>query len=33
LRDGQKVELPAEQLVCGDIVFVHIGDKTPAGTI
>jgi magnesium-transporting ATPase (P-type) len=31
LRDGKKVELAAEQLVLGDIVFVKIGDKTPAG--
>ncbi len=31
LRDGRKVELPAVELVVGDIVFVKIGDKTPAG--
>jgi len=33
LRDSQKIELPAEELVVGDIVFVKIGDKTPAGNI
>lgn len=32
LRDGQKMEIPAEELVVGDIVFVKIGDKTPAGS-
>jgi len=26
LRDSQKIELPAEELVVGDIVFVKIGD-------
>jgi len=31
MRDGRKVELPAVELVVGDIVFVKIGDKTPAG--
>jgi len=31
MRDGHKVELPAVELVVGDIVFVKIGDKTPAG--
>ncbi len=32
LRDGQKIELSADELVVGDIVFVKIGDKTPAGS-
>lgn len=31
MRDGHKMDLPAEELVVGDIVFVKIGDKTPAG--
>ena len=31
LRDGQKLDIPAEELVVGDIVFVKIGDKNPAG--
>lgn len=30
MRDGQKIEISAEELVVGDIVFVKIGDKTPA---
>ncbi|CAF3630211.1 unnamed protein product [Rotaria sordida] len=30
MRDGQKTEISAEELVVGDIVFVKIGDKTPA---
>ncbi len=30
LRDGQRRELPAEQLVPGDVVFVQSGDKLPA---
>ncbi|CAF1372715.1 unnamed protein product [Adineta ricciae] len=30
LRDGHKVEISAAELVVGDIVFVKIGDKTPA---
>jgi P-type Ca2+ transporter type 2C len=29
-RDGQVVELPAEQLVPGDIVLVEAGDRVPA---
>lgn len=30
LRDGRRVNLPAEQLVVGDIVFLQSGDKVPA---
>ncbi|CAF3662755.1 unnamed protein product [Rotaria socialis] len=30
MRDGQKLEIAAEELVVGDIVFIKIGDKTPA---
>ncbi|CAF0779597.1 unnamed protein product [Rotaria sp. Silwood1] len=30
MRDGQKIEISAQELVVGDIVFVKIGDKTPA---
>jgi len=29
-RDGQRREIPAEQLVPGDVVFVQTGDKVPA---
>lgn len=31
MRDGRKMEISAEELVTGDVVFVKIGDKTPAG--
>lgn len=31
VRDGQRIEISAEELVVGDIVFVKIGDKNPAG--
>jgi hypothetical protein len=31
MRDGQKVDIAAEELVVGDIVFIKIGDKAPAG--
>ncbi len=30
LRDGQRIELPAEQLVPGDMVILQSGDKVPA---
>ncbi|MBC8412062.1 cation-transporting P-type ATPase, partial [bacterium] len=30
LRDGKRVNLPAEEIVPGDIVFVQTGDKVPA---
>ena len=30
LRDGQRIQLPAEQLVPGDIVLLQSGDKVPA---
>ncbi|CAF0832605.1 unnamed protein product [Adineta steineri] len=30
MRDGRKIEISAADLVLGDIVFVKIGDKTPA---
>ena len=30
LRDGKKVEISSEDLVCGDIVFLEAGDKIPA---
>ncbi len=30
LRDGQRREIPAEQLVAGDIVLLSSGDKVPA---
>ncbi len=30
LRDGEEVELPAEQLVPGDVVLLGAGDKIPA---
>jgi magnesium-transporting ATPase (P-type) len=30
LRDGRRIELPAQQLVPGDIVFLASGDKVPA---
>ena len=30
LRDGQRREIPAEQLVAGDIVLLASGDKVPA---
>ena len=33
MRDGHKLEISAEELVVGDIVFVKIGDKTPAGNV
>ena len=29
-RDGQRVEIPAEELVPGDIVGFEAGDKVPA---
>jgi Ca2+-transporting ATPase len=29
-RDGQKVEIPAEQLVAGDVVLLEAGDRVPA---
>ncbi|MEN9250121.1 MAG: cation-transporting P-type ATPase [Gloeomargarita sp. GMQP_bins_120] len=30
LRDGQRLQVPARELVPGDIVFLHSGDKVPA---
>lgn len=30
LRDGKRVEIIAEKLVVGDIVFIKGGDKIPA---
>ena len=30
LRDGQKIEIPATELVPGDIIFVDAGDEVPA---
>jgi len=30
LRDGKRINLPADELVPGDIVFVQTGDKVPA---
>ncbi|MBT8334770.1 MAG: HAD-IC family P-type ATPase, partial [Deltaproteobacteria bacterium] len=30
LRDGQKVSVPVENLVPGDVVYLHSGDKVPA---
>jgi magnesium-transporting ATPase (P-type) len=30
LRDGRRVLIPAEQLVPGDVVLLHSGDKVPA---
>ena len=30
LRDGQKLVLPAEDVVLGDIIFVKFGDRIPA---
>jgi len=30
LRDGQPLEIDASQLVVGDLVFLHLGDITPA---
>lgn len=29
-RDGQKIEIPAEQLVVGDVVLLEAGDRVPA---
>ena len=33
IRNGEKRNLKAEELVVGDIVFVKVGDKTPAGIL
>jgi Ca2+-transporting ATPase len=33
LRDGKEVEIPAEELVEGDVVKISIGDKVPADMI
>ena len=30
LRDGEKVEIKAEQLTLGDIIYVKFGDRVPA---
>lgn len=30
LRDGQRIEMVAEKLVTGDIVYIKGGDKIPA---
>ncbi len=30
LRDGQKQKIPARDLVIGDIIFLHAGDRVPA---
>ena len=30
LRNGEKVILPAEDVVLGDIIFVKFGDRIPA---
>jgi Ca2+-transporting ATPase len=30
LRDGEEVELPARELVPGDVILLHAGDKIPA---
>src|ERR1700746_4236803 len=30
-RDGQEAEIPAEQLVPGDVVSIEAGDGVPAG--
>jgi Ca2+-transporting ATPase len=30
LRDGQEVEVPAKELVPGDVIFLRAGDKVPA---
>ena len=30
LRDGEEVELPAREVVPGDVTFLHAGDKIPA---
>ncbi len=29
-RDGQEAEIPAEQLVAGDVVLISAGDRVPA---
>jgi len=30
LREGRRLQIPAEQLVPGDIVLLQSGDKVPA---
>mgnify|MGYP003380430095 CR=1 FL=1 len=31
VRDGEEVELPARDIVPGDVAFLRAGDKVPAG--
>lgn len=31
MRDGQLSQVPAAELVCGDVILIRMGDKTPAG--
>ncbi|HRQ25257.1 MAG TPA: HAD-IC family P-type ATPase, partial [Anaerolineales bacterium] len=30
LRDGQEIKVPARELVPGDVIFIHTGDRIPA---
>jgi P-type Ca2+ transporter type 2C len=30
LRDGKEVKIPARELVPGDVIFLHVGDRIPA---